>query len=204
MSTRSNRHVIVEGPDGAGKSTVVKHLSRITDTPVARRISDSIQGVKGKDLQAYVDQDMGEWANYASADPQVNRSAYSSFHTPRRSYIYDRYPLISEPIYGLHVRKSPQPAFMTMWYRDKWQEFLAHDPLVIWCLPPYDEVAKHVHPGRDMDGVWSNLLPLYRAYTFAALTFPGTSIMYDYTRDEPGGMSEPGDIVAAVARHFEL
>src|SRR3546814_18048162 len=52
-----------------------------------------------------------------------------------------------------------------------------------------------------MDGVWSNLLPLYRAYTFAALTFPGKSLVYDYTRDEPRGMSEPGAIVAAISRH---
>src|SRR3546814_18427776 len=100
-------------------------------------------------------------------------------------------------------RKSPQPAFLTPWYGEAWKKFLAYDPLVIWCLPPYDEVAKNVNPQRDMDGVWSNLLPLYRAYTFAALTFPGKSIVYDYTRDEPGGMSEPGDIVAAVSRHFE-
>src|SRR3546814_4019667 len=80
-------------------------------------------------------------------------------------------------------RKSPQPAFLTPWYGEAWKKFLAYDPLVIWCLPPYDEVAKNVNPQRDMDGVWSNLLPLYRAYTFAALTFPGKSIVYDYTRD---------------------
>lgn len=203
MSTRSNRHVIVEGPDGAGKSTVVKYLSTITDTPVARRISDSITGVKGKDLARYVDGDLGNWANYTSPDPALNWTAYSSFNSPTPSRIYDRYPLISEPIYGLHVRKAPQPAFLTDWYRNAWQKFLAFDPLIIWCLPPYDEVAKNVNPARDMDGVWSNLLPLYRAYTFASLTFPGKSIVYDYTRDEPGGMSEPGDIVAAVSRHFE-
>ena len=204
MSTRSNRHVIVEGPDGAGKSTVVKYLAETLDIPVAPRVADSLRGVEGKDLRSYVDHDMVKWANYASADPQVNRSAYSSFQSPVPSRIYDRYPLISEPIYGLHVRKSPQPDFMTPWYFHKWREFLAHDPIVIWCLPPYSEVSKHVQPGRDMPGVWRNLLPLYRSYTFAALTFPGTSILYDYTRDEPGGMSEPGDIVAMVARHLHI
>lgn len=201
MSTRSNRHVVVEGPDGAGKSTVVKYLSTITDTPVARRISDSIRGVRGKDLARYVDGDMGQWTNNASADTSLHAQAWRST-TPSR--IYDRYPLISEPIYGLHVRKAPQPAFMTFWYREAWKKFLALDPLVIWCLPPYDEVVKHVHPDRDMDGVWSNILPLYRAYWIAAMSFPGTSIVYDYTTDEPGGMSEPGDIVAAVSRHFEI
>lgn len=197
MSTRSNRHVIVEGPDGGGKSTVVKYLSTITDTPVARRISDSRLGVKGKDLARYVDGDMGQWANYTSADPVINRSAFSDMSSTTPSRLYDRYPLISEPIYGLHVRKSPQPAFLTRWYHEAWQKFLAFDPLVIWCLPPYDEVAKNVIPGRDMDGVWSNLLPLYRAYTFEAMRFPGKSLHYDYTQ------AGPENLVAAVSRHFE-
>lgn len=198
MSTRTNRHVIIEGPDGAGKSTLVKYLSGVCDLPVARRISDSIQGVRGKNLARYVDGDMGQWANYRSADPVINRSAFSDMSTPTPSRIYDRYPLISEPIYGLHVRKSTQVEFGTNWYRDAWQKFLAHDPLVIFCLPPYDEVAKHVHPDRDMDGVWRNINGLYQAYRMEALKYPGTTIVYNYT------VHKPGHLVDAVMRTIEL
>src|SRR3546814_10137222 len=88
--------------------------------------------------------------------PTRRSSDLSSFQSLTRARTFVRYPLISEPIYGRHVRKSPQPAFLTPWYGEAWKKFLAYDPLVIWCLPPYDEVAKNVNPQRDMDGVWSN------------------------------------------------
>lgn len=198
MSTRSNRHVVIEGPDGAGKSTLVKWLAPILDVPVARRISDSITGVRGKNLARYVDGDMGQWANYASADPVINRSAYSDMRTPTPSRLYDRYPLISEPIYGLHVRKSVQPEFATQWYREAWSTFLAFDPLVIWCLPPYDEVCRHVHPGRDMDGVYRNISQLYAAYRIEALKFPGRSFVYNYT------IHKPGQVLDLCSAHFEI
>src|SRR3546814_17701125 len=100
-------------------------LANISDTTLARRISASISGVKGKALARYVDGAMCKRANYSSPDPVVNWSAYSSFQSPTPSRIYDRYPLISEPIYGLHVRKSPQPAFLTPWYGEAWKKFLA-------------------------------------------------------------------------------
>jgi len=198
MSTRSHRHVIIEGPDGAGKSTLVKWLTPILDVPVARRISDSLKGVKGKNLARYVDADMSQWANYASSDPVINRSAFADMSANTPSRLYDRYPLISEPIYGLHVRKAPQAEFMTNWYRDAWARFLAHDPLIIWCLPPYEEVAKHVHPSRDMDGVWRNISQLYQAYRLEAMKFPGRSFVYDYT------IHKPGQVLDLCSDHFEI
>lgn len=197
MSTRSYRHVILEGPDGSGKSTLARYLAPILDVPLAPRISDSMKGVAGKNLARYVEQDMGQWANYASADPAINGTSFTS-KVPVPSRIYDRYPLISEPIYGLHVRKGVQAEFATTWYRDWYRSFLAMDPLVIWCLPPYDEVAKHVTPGRDMPGVWKNIHPLYQAYRLEALRFTGQSITYNHT------IHKPGDLVKRIARHLEI
>jgi energy-coupling factor transporter ATP-binding protein EcfA2 len=195
MSTRSNRQVVIEGPDGAGKSTLVKWLSPILDVPVAPRISDSLKGVQGKNLARYVDEDMGRWSNNASPNRNLHSGVWAST-TPSR--IYDRYPLISEPIYGLHVRKSVQPEFATPWYREAWARFLELDPLVIWCLPPYDEVAKHVHPSRDMDGVWRNIAQIYAAYRMEALKFPGKSFIYNHTIHKP---SQVADLCSA---HFEI
>jgi hypothetical protein len=195
MSTRSNRHVIIEGPDGAGKSTLVKWLSPVLDVPVARRISDSLKGVQGKNLAAYVNEDMKGWSNNASMNPKLHAPLFGRT-TPSR--LYDRYPLISEPIYGLHVRKGPQPEFLTTWYRETWAHFIEMDPLVIWCLPPYDEVAKHVHPSRDMDGVWRNISQLYTAYRLEAMKFPGRSFVYDYT------IHKPGQVLDLCSAHFEI
>ena len=150
MSTRTYRHAVLEGPDGSGKSTLAKYLAATMDVPLAPRISDSLKGVAGTSLSRYVTEDMSRWRNFTSSDPAINGSAFSSFEEPTPSRIYDRYPLISEPIYGLHVRKGVQPEFGTGWYRDAYSAFLAMDPIVIWCLPPYDEVAKNVNPERDI------------------------------------------------------
>lgn len=198
MSNLTGRHVILEGPDGSGKTTLREMLSKELGIPMAHKVSDSKRGVEGVDLARYVDQDMDTWVNYRSSDPQVNRSAYSALTHYRGSEIYDRYPLISEPIYGLHVRHEHKPAFLAPWYGMKWREFLAHDPLVIFCLPPYDEVAKHVTPNRDMPGVWKNIVRIYKAYEIEALKYPGTSVRYDYTVHSQDG------ILSRAAEHIGL
>lgn len=186
MTRSNNRHVIVEGPDGAGKSTLVKYLSAHLRVPVARRVSDSIKGVEGVNLARYVEGDMRRWANNGSPNRDLHSNAFHSLDPEGMgSRIYDRHPLISEPIYGLHVRKAPQPEFMTQWYQEAYARFLTLEPLVVWCIPPYDEVCKHVHPDRDMDGVWRNINQLYRAYRLAAHQYPGASVIYDHTTHKP-------------------
>lgn len=195
MSTRSYRHVILEGPDGAGKTTLAKYLVPILDVSLAPKVADSLKGPAGTNLARYVDGDLGQWRNNASADNGLH-TAFVDIPTPSR--VYDRYPLISEPIYGLHVRKRIQPEFTTQWYRTAYAKFIELDPLIIWCLPPYEEVARHVHPDRDMDGVWRNISQLYTAYRVASLQWPGKSFVYNHT------IHKPGQVVDLAARHFEI
>jgi hypothetical protein len=194
MSTRSGRHVIVEGPDGAGKTRLVEYLSQTLDIPRAPKISDSLKGVTGIDLAGYVDRDLSIWANYKSPDPRIGNWS----PTKIESKLYDRYPLISEPIYGQHVRHKMADRFLTPWYHEAWERFLALDPLVIFCMPPYNVVCQHVTPERDMPGVWRNLDRLYTAYAIEALKYPGTKAVYDYTT------MKPGDLITACSRHLEL
>lgn len=197
MSTRTGRHVIFCGPDGSGKTTMAKYISTTTDTPMAPKISDSLNGVAGVDLARYVDGDMSRWVNYHSSNPQINRSAYSALTAYSGSMIYDRYPLISEPIYGQHVRHYMADGFLTPWYARKWEEFLEFDPLVVFCLPPYDEVVKYVSPDRDMPGVWRAISKLYPAYQIEAAKYPGTKMIYDYTT------MGVGEVIDRVVRHID-
>lgn len=197
MSTRTGRHIIFCGPDGSGKTTLAKYVATITDTPMAPKISDSLNGVAGVDLARYVECDMNRWVNYKAADPSINGSAYSMARDISPSMVYDRYPLISEPIYGQHVRHYMADGFLTQWYADKWEEFLAFDPLVVFCLPPYDQVVQYVSPERDMPGVWRAISKLYPAYQIEAMKYPGSKMIYDYTKQTPG------DVVTRVVRHLD-
>lgn len=200
MSTLTGRHVIVEGPDGAGKTTLLHHLSMICDLPIAPKFSSSLRGPK-PDLAGLVDKDMAGWWNTQASDPH-HRKEWNPSHTlADGSRLYDRYPLISEPIYGLHVRKNIQPEFLTTWYARTWRDFLEYDPLVIWCLPPFEAITTNVNPDRDMQGVWANMRRMYDTYTMESLKYTGSAMVYDYTRDDAEG--HRGDIVAAVMRHVD-
>lgn len=199
MSTLTGRHVILEGPDGAGKTTLLEYLHKINGLPIAPKFSSSISGPK-KNLDRLVDDDMRGWWNFLAGDPH-HRKEWNPSGSLYPSRLYDRHPLISEPIYGLHVRKNIQPPFLTPWYSTAWREFLAYDPLVIFCLPPFEAITVNVHPDRDMQGVWSNMRRMYDQYTVQALQYPGTSMVYDYTLD--AAEDQRGDIVTAVARHID-
>jgi hypothetical protein len=195
MSTLTGRHIIVEGPDGAGKTTLLNYLHEVTNLPRAPKFSNSLTGPKAN-LSTLVDRNMRKWWNSQAPDLEF-RKEWNPFHTLQESSLFDRYPLISEPIYGLHVRKNIQPEFMTDWYAVAYRDFLTYDPLVIWCLPPFEAITVNVNPDRDMQGVWANMRRMYDCYRMEALKFTGTSMWYDYTKDTPG------DLVTTVMRHID-
>ena len=200
MSTLTGRHVIVEGPDGGGKTTLLQYLHTVTNLPIAPKFSSSLGGPKDN-LAGLVNRDMVGWWNTQASDPH-HRKEWNPAHTiASGSRLYDRYPLISEPIYGLHVRKDIQPEFLTPWYSVMWRELLEYDPLVIFCLPPFEAITTNVNPHRDMQGVWANMRRMYDQYTIQALQYPGSSMVYDYTKDSTD--DQRGDIVTAVMRHID-
>lgn len=198
MSTLTGRHVIVEGPDGAGKTTLLRYLHEITNLPVAPKFSSSLGGPKAN-LQSLVDADMQSWHNTLADDPHYRKEWEPG--GVKDSYLYDRHPLISEPIYGLHVRKNIQPEFLTEWFARAWRDLLEYNPLVIWCIPPFEAITVNVNPDRDMQGVWANMRRMYDCYRLEMLRFPGTGIQYDYTEQSPGHRDE---ILKSVMRHIDF
>ncbi|QEQ93651.1 thymidylate kinase [Streptomyces phage Zuko] len=199
MSTLTGRHVILEGPDGAGKTTLLKYLTEITNLPIHPKFSSSLGGPMDE-LARLVDYDMQGWWNSLAASPD-HRKEWNPCGSLIGSNLFDRHPLISEPIYGLHVRKNIQPEFLTPWFSVAYRDFLAYDPLVIWCLPPFEAITVNVNPDRDMQGVWANMKRMYDCYTLESLRFPGTSMVYDYTLDATE--DQRGDIVTAIMRHID-
>lgn len=200
MSTLTGRHVIVEGPDGAGKTSLLDYLHTITNLPRAPKFSNSLTGPKAN-LSTLVDLNMRKWWNSLAADPH-HRKEWDPSGSLMPSALFDRYPLISEPIYGLHVRKNIQPDFLMPWFGAAYRDFLAYDPLIIWCIPPFEAITTNVHPDRDMQGVWANMRRMYDCYRLESLRYPGTSMVYDYTLDEKE--DQRGDIVSAVMRHIDF
>ena len=119
--------IIFEGPDGAGKTTLIKKISEMYDLPVAPR-------VVGTDTQPLVD--LRQWVEDNLA---ADRYKLLSANT-----IFDRHRLISEPIYSLAMGGDRDDRFWDLhWLRISMDKFYACEPLIVWCLPPIDEVIRN-------------------------------------------------------------
>lgn len=156
--------IIVEGPDGSGKSSLIRRLSEDTGLRIHERASDSIQGPIG---------DMSVWA-YRDVTTQLDHHLVE---------IYDRHPLVSQYIYGPIAREYLEPdmqsATMHLAIR-----MLAKQCLMIFCLPPVDTVVANTHAEQQMQGVDENIRRIYHMYCSMRMFWPNPAnlMMYDYTQ----------------------
>lgn len=156
--------IVVEGPDGAGKTTLIQTLSHNLGIDVAPRVVT-------KDTEAMVD--LREW---------VDENLKLGF----QATIFDRYRLISETIYGPILRQKSQPGFDQMsWLGPRISHFYHHKPIIIYCLPPLATVLGNIKDDEDNKAVVNSIESIYSAYVARAaldLAFaPGTIRVWDYT-----------------------
>jgi hypothetical protein len=111
--------IIVEGPDAAGKTTLVRALSRKLQIPVRPRHVTS-----GGEL---VDEPMRWASNEMRAWPSITG-------------VYDRFTLLAEPVYGPVMRGRIYEAFLSGHYMALLDAFFKTHPMVIYCLPPIQTV----------------------------------------------------------------
>lgn len=154
--------IIVEGCDGAGKTSLIRDiLNYFPNLMLGPRASDSIGGVshhtKPEGLSRWVDAEMAKWIEPG--------------YGPR---IYDRHPLISEPIYGSIVRQQLSPQFTAPWFRTRLNT-LRKSCLVIFVDPGWDTVASRLSREQDdqMPGVKENAKALWLAYRTLGLSWQG-------------------------------
>lgn len=158
--------IVVEGPDGAGKTTLIKQLQEITGLEVAPR-------VVSKDTEALVD--LKKWTEENTA---------KGF----QKLIFDRHRLISEPIYGAQLRAKPEPGFDDLeWFYTQMATFYEAEPIMIYCLPPFKVVWENIMADSDNQFFHGNpqaMRAIYGAYFNKYTTetiFKSDSYLYDYT-----------------------
>lgn len=159
------RSIIVEGMDGSGKDTLIKSLlGHYPDHTLHERASTSLGGPVPN---------LAEWV------------ARDSMHLTKtkRPYIYNRHPLISEPIYGQYRPDKPtEEMFTNASWIDAYRKIVADCSVLVVCQPPYHVVRNILQmqgPDAHMLGVYDNQLDIYSDYK--RLVWPGRSIRYDYT-----------------------
>lgn len=158
--------IIVEGPDGAGKTTLITKLSHILDLPVAPR-------VVSKDTEAMID--LKAWTEQNVAQGW-------------QATIFDRHRLISEPIYGSLLRVAFQPGFDDFNWLYNMNYMLYHrvQPVVIYCLPPYETVRVNIKDDSDNKRVADAIRKIYSMYVCKAASDAAMfqALHYDYTKGE--------------------
>jgi hypothetical protein len=166
--------VVVEGPDGGGKTTLIRQLVERTGLAMAERASDSAQGPID-DIGRYIDNDL--------------------LHHDREPLIYDRYPLISELVYGPtirgYMRFNPEEILDVKWLIDRLDLFHHSFPVLIYCLPPWHCVSENVQSSKNeqMWGVKLNIRRIYEMYIalYARDAAAGLRVHHwDYT--QPGNL----------------
>lgn len=183
--------IVLEGPDGAGKTQLAQRLSEDLGLPLA---------------QKFVKSD-GEGSGTNDLFGEAYRDVVTMMDKP--PMIYDRHPLISEYVYGPIVRGILPPDFV-MPQAHAMLRLLAEQVHVIWCLPALQRVADNVadtETNQQMSGVWRNIEAIYSMYHTMRIWWIGQSTVYDYTvTDQANKYSYESTLVQArlhVARHIQ-
>jgi hypothetical protein len=158
--------IVVEGPDGSGKSSLVDYLTHRFDLVKAPRLAHSLFGPIN---------DLADGVMKALEEQQGCETM-----------VYDRFAPISEAIYGSVVRQEIREGFDGPFMAHAWKQLMQHNPLFIFCLPPYSTVVANLREVDQMDGVMEHLYEVYHLYAAQAFTLQGLLgphrvLIYNYT-----------------------
>lgn len=163
--------ILVEGPDGAGKTSLIRRLHGALKIPIHDRSANSdssatlaTEGSRGGNLSLWAFRDVN------SMDDQPLS-------------IYDRHCLISEYVYGPITRGFIDPNMLSPVMHLS-ISILAKRSLVIFCRPPNSEILANI--SRDPESwevVKDKALNVAYGYDALKMFWAGDSMGFDYTRE---------------------
>jgi hypothetical protein len=168
--------VVVEGPDGAGKSTLATRLLKRTGLPT---LLVKRSGPPG-DVETLLLQ--SRWIKEQGESPL--------------NILCDRHPIISECIYRPVVRREG-PAPWTV--EDAAPALTRRDVLLIYCRPTYETLSRTVGVEEQMAGVTDHYVELLAEYDrwFHRLEDLGANVFrYDFRN------TALGEVTALVRDHW--
>ena len=158
--------IIVEGPDGGGKTSLARHLAQHLAMSIAPR-------VVSKETEAMTD--LRVWT-----DENLRRGF--------QRMIFDRHRLISDPIYRAVFGKHNARLYNPAWLTSALDQFYGIDPIIIFCMPPLEVVALNLADDPDNKVVVNDIEKIYYSYVAAWAQLksgPELSSMFWYDYSNP-------------------
>lgn len=157
--------IILEGPDGAGKTTLISKLLSTVEGVKQHARAASSTGGPVDDIFEWAVEDVASWRTQPFS-------------------IYDRHPFISELIYGPTVRDYLDPKFRSPMSYQLREEFYDR-ALVVICLPDKEIARGNLGVNDQMSGVVENFDSIWHQYNNLRITLSRANrrvFWYDYTR----------------------
>ena len=158
--------IIVEGPDGGGKSTLVSRIE--TDWNLKREPK-----AVTSDAQSLFP--IGTWIEEELAKGFSMR-------------VYDRFALISSARYLMFENRTfVEPLTNPDWLKIQYHTMKRVDPVIIYCLPPLEEVKANLSREDNSGGkALSNIEESYYGYVdyFSRDGYNTSTMVWDYTNPD--------------------
>lgn len=153
--------IIVEGPDGAGKTTLIGHLEQeygLTREP--RAVSSDVKLLTP----------IGEY---------IERELYRGFGWR----LYDRFALISSPQYMMTPDRTFQyPLTEVDWLQLQYLKLAKINPVLIFCMPPLEVVKANVARDPKNQVIADHIEEIYYHYVaYIGREFNPSAMIWDYT-----------------------
>lgn len=178
--------IIVEGPDGAGKTTLVQELQHhFPQMELHPRFCTSVGGPIA----------------------ELTEAVYRDARARPTHFIYDRHPTLSEYVYNTAIPgRRIRDSFLTE-AMGRIRERVARNSVTIFCLPPLETVKNNVYEdeeiGNNMPGVFDNVERIYEQYCMHQLMWPGLRATFDYTKHVESWSSLMYLLAQAKDRHWK-
>ena len=157
--------IIVEGPDGAGKTTLCERLCSDFDLAMGER------GTKNRDLI------------YSTTRNDTWGAVRAELDCKMPPLVWDRLGPFSDPIYSRYSIPSRACAFAVSEIAFFKQFIRQFQIPVIMCLPKKHVVVENVlGDGHQMEGVEEHIDKIYDEYTNLSRYHYMPFVKYDYTR----------------------
>lgn len=155
---------IVEGPDGSGKTTLIKKL---------RETLPCYTWILASNSQPKSTQDLLEYVSWVQSHPSP------------QLLLCDRYPVISESIYAKILGRE---CLTDTFLMSSFSRHLVEDrTTIIYCRPPTDQIKENVRKSSHREGVKENIEKIIGEYDtcmYSLLEHNVQVFTHDYTYKE--------------------